>query len=72
MLTMDELLHEIDQLAVAEKWLLVKRVLTSLEQTQQARATDYQQFLRETYGSLRDSPIKRWDQGDYEAREDLA
>ena len=36
-----------------------------------ASDTDWHQFLRETYGSLRDTPIQRWNQGDYEERESL-
>ena len=33
--------------------------------------SDCQQFLRDTYGVLRDTPVQRWDQGEYEARESL-
>ena len=28
-------------------------------------------YFDETYGSLRDTPIQRWDQGEYEEREPL-
>lgn len=73
MLTVAELLQEIDRLPAAEKWQLVRRVLLKLEREQ---ATDrptaeYRQFLRETYGSLRATPIERADQGKYEERESL-
>jgi hypothetical protein len=73
MLSMNELLHEVEKLPVTEKWQLVRRVLLSLEQEQYTPViqSDYHQFLRETYGSLRDTPIERWDQGDYEQREPL-
>ncbi|MBN1562285.1 MAG: hypothetical protein JXA10_00480 [Anaerolineae bacterium] len=71
MFTLNELLHEVEQLPINEKWQLVNSILRSLEQAQTAPpiASDWQQFLRETYGSLRDTPLQRWDQGDYEERE---
>jgi hypothetical protein len=61
-----------EQLSVAEKWRLVKQLLRSLE-TKQTRsaASDWKTFLQETYGSLRETPIQRWPQGDYEEREPL-
>lgn len=75
MLTVDELLHEAEQLPAAEKWRLVRQLLRSLEleaeQQAQSPASDWHTFLRETYGSLRDTPIQRWDQGEYEEREPL-
>jgi len=64
----DELLHEVERLSAAEKWQLVNHVLRLLER-EQVNRVDWHQFLRETYGSLRDTPIERWDQGDYEERE---
>ena len=71
MFTLDELLYEVERLPAAEKWRVVKHILQSLEQEQvtSPAASDWQQFLRETYGSLHDTPIERWDQGDYEERE---
>jgi hypothetical protein len=74
MMNFDELIHEAEQLPVAEKWRLVNQLLRSLETAQQmpsAPTIDWHEFLRETYGSLRDTPIKRWEQGDYEEREPL-
>jgi hypothetical protein len=73
MLNADQVLHEAEGLPTAEKWRLVKLLLESLEQTQApaSEAEDWHQFLRETYGSLRETPIQRWDQGDYEDREPL-
>jgi hypothetical protein len=73
MITLNQLLHEVEQLPTGEKWQLVKHVLRSLEQEQAAQPvdTDWHQFLRDTYGSLRDTPIQRWPQGDYEDRESL-
>ncbi len=72
-LTIEELLAEVDRLPAAQKWQLVKHMLDTLEQEQATPTvtTDYHQFLRETYGILRDTPIERWDQGEYEKREPL-
>ncbi len=73
MLTIHELLEEVDRLSAADKWQLVKHVLDNLEQEQIAppSAADYHQFLRETYGILGNTPIKHWEQGEYEEREPL-
>jgi hypothetical protein len=73
MMPLEELLHEVEQLSAAEKWRLVKQLLHSLEAQQQPEPekTDWHTFLRETYGSLRDTPIQRWPQGEYEEREPL-
>ena len=73
MMKLDELINEAEHLPAAEKWRLVKQLLRSLEAEQQAKAvsSDWHEFLRETYGSLRDTPIQRWDQGEYEEREPL-
>lgn len=70
---LDELIHEAERLPTAEKWLLVKQLLHSLEEEQRAKPppSDWHDFLHETYGSLRDTPIQRWDQGEYEEREPL-
>ena len=72
-LTVLDLINEVDRLSAADKWQLVKHVLDTLEQEQitSPSTTDYQQFLRETYGSLQDTPIERGDQGEYEEREPL-
>jgi hypothetical protein len=73
MLTMNELLEEVDRLPAADKWHLIKHVLGTLEQAQvtPSSTSDYHEFLRATYGVLHDTPIERWDQGEYEAREPL-
>lgn len=73
MMKLNELIQEVEQLPAEEKWQLVKQLLNSLEEAQQAKsaAPDWHTFLRETYGSLRDTPIQRWDQGEYEEREPL-
>lgn len=71
--TIHQLLEEVDRLPAADKWQLVKHVLDSLEheKTAPTSTVDYHQFLRETYGVLGDTPIERWDQGEYEKREPL-
>ncbi len=60
MMKLDDLIHEAEQLPAAGKWRLVKQLLHSLEEEQQgqpASASDWHEFLRQTYGSLRDTPI---------------
>ncbi|MCK6580413.1 MAG: hypothetical protein L6Q98_20150 [Anaerolineae bacterium] len=73
MVTLDELLRQAEHLPAVEKWKLVKHVLRSLEEEQivQPATSDWHEFLRSTYGSLKDTPIQRWDQGEYEEREPL-
>lgn len=69
----DKLLHEVEGLPTAEKWRFVKLVLRSLEQEQTSAVapSDWHEFLQETYGSLRDTPLERAPQGEYEEREPL-
>ena len=73
MMTVNELFEQVDQLSTVEKWQLVRRMLHSLEHehTPAQPKSDWHEFLRETYGRLRDMPIERWDQGEYEEREPL-
>ena len=73
MLTVDELLQEVERLPRAEKWALFRRMTVLLEQDVQKEQpqSDYHEFLHQTYGSLRDTPIQRHDQGEYEEREPL-
>lgn len=68
-----ELLDEVERLPATERWQLVKYLLQTLEHEQQSAPTktDWHTFLRETYGALRDTPIERWDEGEYEDREPL-
>jgi hypothetical protein len=71
-MTFKELLNEVEHLPLTEKWELVRHVLDTLERDQAPATdeqTDWHQFLLETYGSLKDDPIQRWDQGEYEVRE---
>ncbi len=69
-MTLQELMQAVDHLAATDQWQLVRHVLETLEH-QATPSGDYRQFLRETYGALRDTPIRRWEQGEYEAREPL-
>lgn len=73
MLSIHKLIEEVDRLPAADKWQLVKHVLDTLEQEQivPVSTADYHEFLRETYGVLSDTPIERWEQGEYEEREPL-
>jgi hypothetical protein len=66
-------LAEIEALPTAEKWQIVRQVLRSLEQEQSPAPSksDWHDFLRATYGILRETPIERWDEGEYEIREPL-
>jgi hypothetical protein len=64
-----ELFDEVDRLPNDVRWRLLKHVLRSLENEQAAsppQATDWHTFLRATYGSLRDTPIRRWETTDSE------
>ena len=73
MATMRELLDEVARLPSEERWKLVRFVLRTLEHEQSTPAQElsWHDFLRATYGSLSDSPLQRWDQGEFEEREPL-
>jgi hypothetical protein len=73
MASIQNLIEEVEQLPTVEKWELVTHVLRTLEreQTKVEPRSDWHEFLRKTYGSLRDTPIQRWQQGEYEEREPL-
>jgi hypothetical protein len=72
MMNFNALLNEVEQLPAEEKWRLVHHVLRSLESGQKPAFTqDWHTFLQETYGSLKDTPIERADQGQYEERDSL-
>jgi hypothetical protein len=72
-MSVSELIHEIEQLSETQKWQIVRALLESLEQerTNAAADTGWLAFLQQTYGALRDAPLERWEQGDYEEREPL-
>ncbi len=73
MMKLNQLIAEAEQLPAHERWQLVKHLLNQFEttQTQPDKTQDWHEFLRSTYGILRDNPIQRWDQGEYEEREPL-
>lgn len=72
-MTMNDILHEVEQLPTAQKWVVFKHLVALLETETKAEPPeeDYQVFLRRTYGSLRDDPIQRWPQGEYEERDPI-
>lgn len=70
-MNVDELIHEIAQLPVSDKWRLFKKFLDVLEQQQITIEPDWHQFVQEMYGSITDPTFKRWEQGEYEEREPL-
>ena len=63
-----------DQLPPAEKARLIEHLSAALRHEfleQPQRDLTWHEFLQATYGVLADTPIKRWDQGEYEEREPL-
>jgi hypothetical protein len=72
-MTLLELIISIDHLPTAEKWQLVQHILRSLEEEQKtAPRLEWPDFIKTTYGSLRDTLIQRAEQGEYEEWEPLA
>ncbi len=71
MLTKELLKKEIDR--IDEGYMEVLYKIVKALQVQPDRAddspSDWQEFVRETYGCLSDDPIERGDQGSYEIRE---
>ena len=63
-----------DQLPTAEKARLIEHLSAALRRELESAPRpqeDWHEFLRSTYGSLRDTPLQRLDQGEYEEREPL-
>ena len=74
MIAYQEVADLADQLTLAEILQLIEHLGTSLRQMLESEAykrMDWHDFLHATYGSLRDNPIQRWKQGEYEEREPL-
>ncbi len=71
-MNVDELITEITQLPVSDKWQLFKKLLDILNQQQIMIEPDWHQFVQEMYGSINDPDFRRWEQGEYEEREPLA
>ena len=67
----DEIIAEVEQLPISDKWRLVKKLLNILEQQQITIEPDWHQFVQEMYGSINDPNFRRWEQGEYEEREPL-
>lgn len=63
-----------DQLPTAEKARLIEHLSAALRRELERVSRpqeNWPEFLRSTYGSLRDTPIERFEQGEYEEREPL-
>lgn len=71
MIAYPEVAQMADQLPPAEKARLIEHLSAALRQELEgaSKPEDWQTFLRSTYGSLRDTPIERGEQGLYEQRE---
>ncbi len=71
MIKLDDLFTLVDQLPAADKRRLIEHMQESMKRRKPSPIDDddYQKFLTDTYGSLRDTPIERGDQGEYEQRE---
>jgi hypothetical protein len=73
-MSLQSLLEKVERLPVEEKWQLVKHLLNQLEVTQAEpidKTQDWHEFLRATYGILRDDPIERPEQPPLEDRDPL-
>lgn len=55
--TFESVMAQAEQLSAQDRLRLVKRLATTLQSELQPK-TDWQTFLQETYGSLRDTPIQ--------------
>lgn len=68
--TLESVLAQAERLSPQDRLRLVERLAATLQTDLQPK-TDWHTFLRDTYGSLRDTPIHRYEQGEYEEREPL-
>jgi hypothetical protein len=69
-MTFEEVFEQAQRLSPQERLRLVER-LAAMLQAELKPKTDWHTFLRETYGILKDDPIQRYEQGEYEEREPL-
>lgn len=69
-IALDSVLSQAQQLSVQDRLQLMQQLAASL-QLELAPKSDWHSFLQQTYGSLADDPIERWDQGEYEEREPI-
>ncbi len=73
LITKDVIKAEIDK--VEDKYLeALYKIIKALKipASVDTEKLDWSQFIEATYGSLRNAPIERGDQGEYESREPLA
>jgi hypothetical protein len=66
----EEIITLADQLSKSQKAQLIEHLSEELKRDAEGRVP-WREFLRQTYGSLKDTPIQRWEQGEYEERERL-
>jgi hypothetical protein len=74
MIVYREIVEMADQLTMAEKAQLIEHLSASLRQNLEVEAFKrmaWHEFIDRTAGSLSETPIQRWEQGDYEEREPL-
>jgi len=68
--TLESVLAQAERLSPQDRLRLVERLAVTL-QAELKPQSDWHTFLRETYGILKDDPIQRHEQGEYEEREPL-
>lgn len=68
--TLENVLEQAQRLSPQDRLRLVERLAVTL-QTELQPKTDWHTFLQETYGILKDDPIQRYEQGEYEEREPI-
>jgi hypothetical protein len=68
--TLETVLAQAQRLSPQDRLRLMERLAATL-QTELQPKTDWHTFLRETYGILKDDPIQRYEQGEYEEREPI-
>ncbi|MGB1285542.1 MAG: hypothetical protein ACPG7F_03325 [Aggregatilineales bacterium] len=71
-MTLQNLLVEVDELPVTDKWRLVNHLLRTLEYQQQKPRSNWHEAVRATYGIIADNSIERPPQLPLEDREPLA
>lgn len=74
MITYQSVVEVADQLPMAEKVRLIEHLSAALRHEMEVEAfkrMPWHEFIERTAGSLADTPIQRWDQGEYEEREPL-
>lgn len=68
--TFEAVFAQAEQLSAQDRLRLLERIAATLQKELQPK-TDWHTFLQETYGILKDDPIQRYEQGEYEEREPI-